>query len=135
MIERQKTWPGRVIWLGSLNDCSLELVYRHAWLAAYPSLGEGYGLPVAEALSRGKVCLAAPSGGIREISDDLIDFIDPHDARSVADQIISYLVDPGRLAAREREIIDRYRPTGWPEVAGSIRSILEETVRRPGKVA
>jgi glycosyltransferase involved in cell wall biosynthesis len=135
MMEQQRTRTGRVIWLGGLNDCSLELLYRHAWLAAYPSLAEGYGLPVAEALSRGKVCLAAPNGGIREISDELIDFIDPHDARSVANQIISYLVNPGRLAAREREIIDRYRPTGWPEVAGSIRSILEETVRRPGKVA
>ena len=58
---------GRVIRLGSVDDSSLEALYRGAWMTAYPSLGEGYGLPVAEALSRGKVCLAAPSGGIREI--------------------------------------------------------------------
>ncbi len=99
-------------------------------MTAYPSLGEGYGLPVAEALGRGKVCLAAPSGGIREISPDLIDFIDPLDPRSAADKVASYVADPARLAAREAEIRRRYRSTGWPETARGVRAALERTVRR-----
>ena len=76
MMARQNE-GGRILRLGSVDDASLKSLYRGAWMTAYPSLGEGYGLPVAEALGRGKVCLAAPSGGIREISPDLIDFIDP----------------------------------------------------------
>ncbi len=115
---------GRIIRLGSVDDASLEALYRGAWMTAYPSLGEGYGLPVAEALSRGKVCLAAPSGGIREISADLIDFIDPLDPRSAADKVASYVADPARLAAREAEIRERYRSTSWSEAARAVRAAL-----------
>jgi glycosyltransferase involved in cell wall biosynthesis len=84
-------------------------------------------LPVAEALSRGKVCLAAPSGGIREISADLIDIIDPTDPRSVVVTVTAYLSNPAHLAAREA-IRQRYRSTNWSETARAIRSVLEGTV-------
>ena len=42
---------GRILRLGSVDDASLELLYRGAWITANPSLGQGYGLPVAEAPS------------------------------------------------------------------------------------
>jgi glycosyltransferase involved in cell wall biosynthesis len=128
MMERQKTEGGRVIWLGSVDDSSLEALYRCAWVTIYPSLGEGYGLPVAEALSRGKVCLAAPSGGIREVSADLIDFIDPLEPRSVVAKVKTYLSEPSRLAAREAEIRRRYRSTTWSETARAVRAVLESTL-------
>jgi len=121
---------GRVIWLGSVDDGSLEALYRGAWMTAYPSLGEGYGLPVAEALARGKICLAAPSGGIAEVSADLIDIIDPHDPQSVVDRVSFYAANPSELAAREAAIAGRYRTTGWSDVADAIRRVLEETVQR-----
>jgi glycosyltransferase involved in cell wall biosynthesis len=131
MMERPKSEGGGVIWLDSVDDPGLEALYRCAWMTAYPSLGEGYGLPVAEALSRGKVCLAAPSGGIREISADLIDVIDPHEPQSVVTKVRMYLSDPTRLAAREAEIRRRYRSTSWSETARAIRSTLERTLVRP----
>jgi glycosyltransferase involved in cell wall biosynthesis len=128
MMERQEVEGARVIWLGSVDDHSLEALYRCAWVTIYPSLGEGYGLPVAEALSRGKVCLAAPSGGIREVSADLIDFIDPLEPRSVVAKVKMYLSEPSRLAAREAEIRRRYRSTTWSETARAIRAVLESTL-------
>jgi len=128
MMARQEVESGRVIWLSSVDEHSLEALYRCAWLTIYPSLGEGYGLPVAEALSRGKVCLAAPSGGIREVSPDLIDFIDPLEPRSVVAQVKMYLSQPSRLAAREAEIRRRYRPTAWSDTARAVCAVLERTV-------
>ena len=125
LMARQELVGGRVIWLGSVDDDSLEELYRCAWLTIYPSLGEGYGLPVAEALSRGKVCLAAMSGGIREVSADLIDSIDPLEPRSVVARVKMYLSEPSRLAAREAEIRRRYRSTTWSETARTVRAVLE----------
>src|SRR5262249_14835640 len=52
MMEQQKPEAKRVICLGGVDDGTLEALYRHAWVTIYPSHGEGYGLPVAEALSR-----------------------------------------------------------------------------------
>ncbi len=130
MVERQNANFCRIVILGSVDEASLETLYRHAWITAYPSLAEGFGLPVAEALSRGKACLAAPSGGIREIAPDLIDFIDPHDPASIADKVSVYLADQAQLAAREAEIKRRYRSTGWPDCARAIRRVIENTVSR-----
>lgn len=126
--DREMQESGRIIRLEGVDDRTLEALYRHAWMTAYTSLGEGYGLPVAEALSRGKVCLAASVGGIREISADLIDFIDPRDPQSLAKKIKSYVLNPPSLAAREAEIKSRYRSTSWSETARTVRSALENAV-------
>ncbi len=83
----EKAEGGRIIRISGIDDNGLEVLYEYAWMAAYPSLGEGDGIPVAEALSHGKICLAARTGGIREIDENLIDFIDPLDPESIAAKV------------------------------------------------
>jgi glycosyltransferase involved in cell wall biosynthesis len=131
LLERREAEGSRVIRLGGVDDESLDVLYRSSWMTAYPSLGEGYGLPVAEALGRGKICMAAPTGGIAEISTDLIDIIDPMDPRSVVATVVTYLADPDRLAAREAQIREHYRSTSWRETARAVRSVLEGAAHRP----
>ncbi len=121
---------GRIVRLTDIDDAGLEALYRHAWLTVYPSLGEGYGLPVAEALSRGKVCLASDRGAIGEAGAGLIDVIDPADPASIAGKVGEYLEHPDRLAVREAEIRARYRPTSWSQTARAVRSVIEATIKR-----
>jgi glycosyltransferase involved in cell wall biosynthesis len=128
MLQSGQAEAGRIIRLTDIDDDGLAVLYRHAWMTAYPSLAEGYGIPVAEALSHGKICLAAPSGGIREIDNKLIDFIDPADPDSVADAVKAYLRDDDRRRKREAEIKENYNPTDWSETASVVRSVLERTV-------
>jgi hypothetical protein len=49
----------------------------------------------------------------------------------VVDRVSFYAANPKGLAAREAAIAERYRPTGWSDVADTIRRVLEETVQRP----
>jgi glycosyltransferase involved in cell wall biosynthesis len=128
MLEAESAEGGRIVRMTDVNDDVLEMLYEHAWLTVYPSLAEGYGMPVAEALSRGRICLAAPSGGIREIAPTLIDFIDPLDPDSVVAMVKVYLNDEDRRLRREAEIKQCYRPTSWSETAQAVRSILERAV-------
>jgi glycosyltransferase involved in cell wall biosynthesis len=128
MLQAEQAEAGRIVRITGIDDGGLEALYRHAWMTVYPSLAEGYGMPVAEALSHGKICLAAPSGGIREIDDTLIDFIDPADPDSVADAVKAYLLDENRHREREAEIRANYHATDWSETARVVRSILERTV-------
>jgi len=120
----------RIVRLTDIDDDGLEALYRHAWMTAYPSLGEGYGMPVAEALSRGKVCLASDRGAVGEAGAGLIDSIDPTDPANIAAKVGEYIDDPGRLAAREAEIRGRYRPTSWSQTARAVRSVIEGTIKR-----
>ena len=65
--------------LNGINDATLDWLYRNCLFTVYPSLYEGWGLPVAEALNYGKVCVAARAGSVPEIAPEMTDLIDPLD--------------------------------------------------------
>jgi glycosyltransferase involved in cell wall biosynthesis len=111
LTARAQARGNRVVRLTGIADGALESLYRHAWLTTYPSLAEGYGLPIAEALARGKVCLASQTSGMAEVAPGLVDPIDPDDPQSVVTAIAAYLDNPRRVLEREAEIRARYRPT------------------------
>jgi glycosyltransferase involved in cell wall biosynthesis len=115
----------RVLRFTDVDDAVLEGLYTNAWITVYPSLGEGYGLPVAEALARGKACLATRCGGIGEIAPELIDPISPSNPDELAERVLYYFRNPAELAAREDLIRKRYRPTPWDETARAVRKVME----------
>ncbi|AMN40075.1 glycosyltransferase [Rhodoplanes sp. Z2-YC6860] len=128
LLAQPQSFGHRVMRLTGVSDGDLEVLYRHAWLTVYPSLGEGYGLPVAEALARGKVCLATTCGGLAEIAPDLVDVIDAHDPEMLAGKLASYIDRPESLTQREDAIRAKYRATRWSDTARCVRGMLERTV-------
>ena len=128
MLAQPASFGDRVIRLTGVDDATLEALYANAWITLYPSLGEGYGLPVAEALARGKICIATRCGGLEEVAPDLVDAIDPDDPDELVKRIVQYLADPDLLAAREKLIRMRYRPTRWEDTARTVRDVLEGAV-------
>lgn len=64
---------------GYVSDPVLEALYNAALVVAYPSLYEGFGLPVAEALSIGAVVVASDSTSIPEVAGDAAILVDPTD--------------------------------------------------------
>jgi glycosyltransferase involved in cell wall biosynthesis len=79
-------------------------------LTIFPSLAEGWGLPVAESLAHGKFCVASNRTSIPEVGGDLIDYFDPADEDQVVAKIERVLFEPGYLAAREARLRTEYRP-------------------------
>jgi glycosyltransferase involved in cell wall biosynthesis len=127
-MARAAAEGNRVIRLAGVDDATLEALYAGAWITLYPSLGEGYGLPVAEALARGRVCFATRCGGLAEVAPDLVDPIDPFDADALVERLLHYLDAPERLAAREAEIRSQFRRTQWSDTARAVRAVLEQSV-------
>ena len=58
----------RVVWLGKVNDVALSTLYRHARCLALPSLYEGFGLPLLEALSHGTPVLTSNCSAMPEVA-------------------------------------------------------------------
>ena len=83
---------------------------------------------MAEALARGKVCIATRCGGLEEVAPDLVDPIGPDDPDEFVTRIVEYLADPSLLAAREKLVRTHYRPTRWEDTAFMVRQILEGAV-------
>lgn len=106
---------GKVKWLQRVDDGQLIWLYRHSLFTVYPSLYEGWGLPVAESLALGKYCIAATSGALPEVGGDLIDYHDPLDLPQALELITRAILDPAYVAAKESAIVRTYRPLSWSD--------------------
>lgn len=108
---------GLVVWLKEVTDPRLEWLYAHCQFSVYSSVYEGWGLPVAESLSRGKACLCSRIDVFKEISRDLLVFADPFSGEEWAREIEALGMNPALLAEREKAISKSYKTTPWSETA------------------
>lgn len=74
---------GIILPVGYLGDDHLEWLYRHARFLAFPSLIEGYGLPIMEAMSRGCPVLTSSGGATEETAGGCAHLVNPRDEESI----------------------------------------------------
>lgn len=120
--------------LDGIRDAELDWYYRHCVATIYPSKHEGWGLPVAESLGYGKVCLAASAASITEISPDLPEFFAPHDMPRLVALVGRALDVPEWRAAREARIRAEFRPTTWTETAAEILTAVGLVAGHAGRM-
>ena len=97
---------GRAHALGWVPPGELDALYEGAALTVYPSLGEGFGFPVLEAMVHGTPVVTSAGGATGEVADDAAVLVDPHDVGSIADGIARLLGDEAlaeKLGAAGRE--------------------------------
>jgi glycosyltransferase involved in cell wall biosynthesis len=88
---------GRIEFLGDVRDPGrMEALYRHATLVVQPSLAEGFGFPVVEAMGLGAPILATALPQTRELAADAVEMVAAGDAEALADGIRSLLGDDKR---------------------------------------
>ena len=110
----------KIILLTDVSDNDLATLYRACYFTLYPSLYEGWGLPVAESLAFGKFCLASNSSSIPEIAGSLLEYLDPWDVPNWADRIRYYILNPAEVQRREEAIRQEYRVHSWDDSGASI---------------
>jgi alpha-1,3-rhamnosyl/mannosyltransferase len=92
----------RVRLLGWVDDATLDGLYRAADCFVFPSLAEGFGLPVLEAMLRGAPVACSETSSLPEVAGDAALLFDPLDVDAIADAIRRLLAEPEQ-AARLRE--------------------------------
>ncbi len=88
----------RVRFAGYVDDDDLPLWYNAATVLAFPSLYEGFGLPVAEALACGTAVVAADSSSIPEAGGDVAQYFTPGDVAGLTARLALVLDTPALLA-------------------------------------
>jgi len=111
---------GKIELRPGLSDDELDEAYRCCLFTIFPSLCEGWGLPIAESLAHGKFCVASNRTSIPEVGGDLIDYFDPSDDDDALAKVERLLFEPGYLAAREARLRAEYRPHTWADCARSL---------------
>ncbi|MFP5218810.1 MAG: glycosyltransferase family 4 protein [Actinomycetes bacterium] len=110
----------------SVDDDGLWRAYRRARFTVFPSLHEGYGLPVVESLTLGTPVVATSYGSIAELAaDGGVVPVDPHDDDALTAAMRSLLTDDARLEALRAEA--RARPLRtWDDYARDLWQALVE---------
>jgi glycosyltransferase involved in cell wall biosynthesis len=121
---------GRILVVHNVTDVELDLLYRKCMLTMFPSFAEGWGLPVGESLTHGKICICSAEGGIPEVGGELADYIDPYNACGGLEQLLRYLDDPELRRSREREIADHFEPRSWQKTADDLLRSTQALARQ-----
>lgn len=126
--ERIRSSPGaeRITWTGWLPDEEVERLYRRASVFAFPSLDEGFGIPVLEAMAHGVPVLSSTRGALPEVCGDAALLVDPYHVDGIAQALASLIRDEslrGRLAEAGRA---RAAQFPWERTVSEIWSVYAE---------
>jgi glycosyltransferase involved in cell wall biosynthesis len=115
--------------LGRVDQPTLELLYKEARAVVVPSLYEGFGLPVLEAMARGKVVVAAARSSLPEVGGDAVLYVkDPTDPVELAAALTTALGDTKvrtRLARLARARAGAYT---WDRCTAEVAAVIRELV-------
>jgi glycosyltransferase involved in cell wall biosynthesis/cytochrome c-type biogenesis protein CcmH/NrfG len=114
-LRWSKNVGGHVCLIDTPTDQELAVLYRNCLFTLFPSLVEGWGLPIGESLAYGKLCLASGLASMPEVGGDFVIYIDPYSVRGCADLVRDLLGDRGQIAHYEARIRDEFRPRQWDE--------------------
>ncbi|SHK39555.1 Glycosyltransferase involved in cell wall bisynthesis [Roseomonas rosea] len=117
--------------LEGVDDEALDWLYRNSIFTVYPSLYEGWGLPVAESLRYGKLCLAADTSSVPEIAPGLVELIDPLDVTRWVTKVQFYAGSRAAREMAERRIADGYAGFSWEQSAEHFLDVLAAAESRP----
>jgi glycosyltransferase involved in cell wall biosynthesis len=113
-----------LVWLSGVSDEALDRLYQHAAFCAYPSIYEGFGLPVVESFRYGKAVLASTGGAIPEAVGEFSPCLDPNDVAGWADALRAWIADPSARQPYERAIRERYQPRRWAEASAEFFTLI-----------
>jgi glycosyltransferase involved in cell wall biosynthesis len=105
------------------NDHDLAWLYERCLFTVFPSLAEGWGLPVGEAAWFGRFGIASSRTSIPEVGGPACDYVDPEDVAGLAAAIRRAIEEPGYRAEREREVAALDLRT-WSDVAHDLEAVL-----------
>jgi len=125
-LKEDPRLAGVVHILSGVEDGDLAWLYEHCLFTVYPSLYEGWGLPVAESLAAGKVVLASNTSSIPEIAPELTELIDPTDRAAWVAKITHYIRSADSRRRREQRIAAELKSVAWDATADGILSALAE---------
>lgn len=110
--------------LGHVTEDELRALYAGASAFVYPSLYEGFGLPVLEAMAAGAPVITSNVSSLPEVAGDAALLIDPHDTAAIATAITELLSDTALSDSLRRRGRERAALYSWQRTAAETRALL-----------
>lgn len=126
MLERCVALRGKVIEEANCSDQRLYNYLHHAQALLFPSFVEGYGMPLAEALSMRVPVIASDLPVFREIAGEIPDYLDPLDGPGWMARILEYSTTNSVQRASQLIRIEGFREPTWQQHFEVVDQFIEE---------
>jgi len=117
---------GRIVLVEDPTDAELATLYRGCLFTLFPSLYEGWGLPVTESLAFGKPCIASNVTAVPEAGGSLARYFDPENVAEATRVIRATIEDRAGLAAWEEQVRREFHPVTWAAAADALIATLRQ---------
>ena len=125
-LARQSPWSDDIKFIGWVPTEDLSLLYSAADLTVFPSLYEGFGLPILEAMACGAPVACSNTSSMPEVAGDAALLFDPHDTDSIANAM--------RILVRNRRANELFRQLGprrsiafsWDRTANRTLDVIKQ---------
>ncbi len=125
-VELARPGPGTIVWTNDVSDEELDVLYRGADAFAYPSLYEGFGLPVVEAMARGVPTLTSDTSSLPEVAGDAALLVDPTDVSEIAEGLARLLTDHAYADDLRQRGLQRAATFTWAATARATLDVYRE---------
>jgi glycosyltransferase involved in cell wall biosynthesis len=115
--ELARPAPGRIVRTGRVDPEDLDALYRQAAAFVYPSLYEGFGLPVLDAMARGVPVVTSDSSSLAELAGGCAILVDPTDVAEIAEGLHGVLTDRAAAADLASRALPRAAAYTWEATA------------------
>lgn len=106
------------------SDEDINYLYQNAYMMAFPTYTEGFGLPLIEALERKTPVIACNCPVLKEIGKDFCDYFNPDDSHAFARRVEKYLDDADAYKKLTKRI-EKFKPDTWDEVTVKMVDALQ----------
>lgn len=116
--------------LGEVAEADLPALYANALAVVYPSLYEGFGLPILEAMQSGAAVLTSRDAAVTEVAGGAAWQGEATDLRAWVEGMSTCVTNPGQVAAWREAGLRRAAEFSWQRTARETHAVYEEAVRR-----
>ncbi|MBV9653114.1 MAG: glycosyltransferase family 4 protein [Acetobacteraceae bacterium] len=128
-LENANYLDGKIVLVRDPTDAELRALYAGCLFTVFPSLFEGWGLPVTESLALGRPCVISSCTSLPEAGGSLARYFDPEDTADAYRAIRSVIEDQAGLAAWTERVRREFQPVGWEATATAILDGIAEPAR------
>jgi len=126
LITKDPETKDNIILLNNISNEELSWLFDNCLFTVQPSFYEGWGITVAESLSRGAPVIAADSSAMVEIAPKIVRLFSPYSTDQLLSSIID-LLDPKKLET-ERAKAKQYKPTTWDDSYNQVINYIREFI-------
>jgi len=125
---RAESLGDRVKLLGFVDDAQLARLYQAASVFLFPSLEEGFGIPILEAMANGVPVVTSNASSMPEVGGEAALYVDPHEPAEIARKVVEAVEDPELGSDLVEKGLARAREFTWRRTAEATLAVYNEVV-------